>query len=52
MTGYKTYVTAVLSAACAVGAAYLGLIDWTTALQFVQAGALGAFIRNSIPAKP
>lgn len=49
LSGKKTYIVAGVSAVVAAAAAYLGIIDWATAWQFIQTGAIGAAIRNGIP---
>ena len=51
LSGYKTYITAALAILGAAAAYLTGEMVLNDAIQLAVTAALGAFIRNGMPAK-
>lgn len=48
LKGYKTYITALLAVAGAVGAYLTGEMSITDAVQIIVPALIGAFVRNGM----
>ena len=48
LSGYKTYITAVVAAIGAIGAYLTGEMSLADAAQIVVTSLIGAFIRNGV----